>query len=277
MKAAIVNLIQCPVCGSKGAVSENGRSFFCKGERVHCFDFSKSGYLNLSGPHGGAGDLKAAVRARSTFLNAGYYAPLSDALNEILNQYACKRVLDAGCGEGYYTNRMGNGDRLVLGVDLSTAGIDHAAKCAKQSSNDVGFVVASLFEIPVADEAFDAAVSIFAPCAEDEFLRVLKSGGYLIVAAAGENHLLGLKKALYKEAYTNAERADLPMKMMLCEKKSLTYTITVEGNEQINALFSMTPYYWRTSEQDRVKLAGLDTLTTEVDFDIYVYRKESDA
>jgi hypothetical protein len=35
----------------------------------------------------------------------------------------------------------------------------------------------------------------------------------------------------------------------------------------------MTPYYWRTSEADREKLDPLDELTTEVDFDIYLYRK----
>jgi 23S rRNA (guanine745-N1)-methyltransferase len=53
----------------------------------------------------------------------------------------------------------------------------------------------------------------------------------------------------------------------------LIYTITVEGEEAIEALFSMTPYYWRTSEADRAKLKNLQTLTTEVDFDIFIYQK----
>jgi hypothetical protein len=39
-------------------------------------------------------------------------------------------------------------------------------------------------------------------------------------------------------------------------------------------LFSMTPYYWRTSEHDRAKLESLDTLKTTVDFDIYIYQKK---
>ena len=51
--------------------------------------------------------------------------------------------------------------------------------------------------------------------------------------------------------------------------------ITVQGAEQIDALFSMTPYYWRTSETDRAKLNGLTSLATAYDFDILLYRKDS--
>ena len=46
------------------------------------------------------------------------------------------------------------------------------------------------------------------------------------------------------------------------------------GAEVIDALFSMTPYYWRTREQDRAKLKGLDRLQTVYDFDIFLYRKD---
>jgi 23S rRNA (guanine745-N1)-methyltransferase len=61
--------------------------------------------------------------------------------------------------------------------------------------------------------------------------------------------------------------------MQLIEERRLTYEITVEGQDMINALFSMTPYYWRTSESDRARLSGLESLTTEVDFNIYVFEK----
>jgi 23S rRNA (guanine745-N1)-methyltransferase len=61
--------------------------------------------------------------------------------------------------------------------------------------------------------------------------------------------------------------------MKQIDRRRLTYRIEVEGREQIEALFSMTPYYWRTSEADRTKLKILDRLETEVDFDIFLYRK----
>ena len=121
--------------------------------------------------------------------------------------------------------------------------------------------------------ACDVVTNLFAPCCESEFSRVLKDGGYLILVGAGERHLMGLKEALYENPYLNPGRADLPVEMREIDRRRLTYTITVDGKEAIEALFSMTPYYWRTSESDHAKLKNKQTLTTEVDFDIFVYQK----
>ncbi len=274
MKNSLLQLLYCPVCHAKLGLDNQGKSCKCQGIKQHCFDFSKSGYLNLSGPHGGAGDLKDAIQARREFLNAGYYQPLADLLIKKLNILGSENILDAGCGEGYYTNQFAEG-RNVLGVDLSKDGIDAAAKTAKAQATGAGFVIASLFSMPVADQRVDAILNIFAPCAEDEFLRVLAPGGYVIVVAAGENHLLGLKKVLYQTTYLNRARADLPRKMTLVAKDRLSYSITVTSASQIAALFSMTPYYWRTSTEDQQKLQGLEELTTELDFDIFLFRKDS--
>ncbi len=271
MTPDITELLRCPVCRAKCRVTEDGKSLVCEGVKTHCYDFSKSGYLNFS-RDGKTGDGKNAVKARSAFLDKGYYEKLSDRVCEILSEHHAKNVLDAGCGEGYYTNRMANG-RTVMGVDLSRDGIDHASKCAKALRTNAGFFVGSLFEVPTADNTFDAVTNLFAPCAEKEFARVLRNGGLLILVGAGENHLMGLKKVLYDTPRTNAGRLDLPQEMQAIAHENLTYEITVEGKETIDALFSMTPYYWRTSEDDRRKLAGLSALTTALDFDIYLYRK----
>ena len=251
-----------------------GRVCRCDGTRSHCFDFARSGYLNLGGPRAGEGDLKEAVQARRAFLDAGYYAPLSDEINAMLDGLDVKKLLDAGCGEGYYTNRMAEG-RDVLGVDLSRAGIDAAAKRARLNGGRAGFCVGSIFALPVRDGSVDAVVNIFAPCSESEFCRVLADGGYLLVVAAGERHLMGLKERIYETAHENLGRADLPSAMKLLEKRRVYREITVEGREMIEALFSMTPYYWRTSRADREKLAALDTLTTEIDFDLLLFRKDA--
>ncbi len=272
MHHSIIRLLTCPICRTSMQSDAEGRTCRCSGMRSHCFDFSRSGYLNLGGPRAKEGDGKDAVRARRTFLDAGYYQPLSEEIDRILNTIPSATVLDAGCGEGYYTNRMAV-DRDVLGVDLSTAGIDLAAKRAKQLQTRVGFAVASVFELPVADHSFDVVTNIFAPCAEAEYSRVLTNKGHLLLVGAGESHLMGLKRVLYNDPYTNPGRADLPQTMQLVERKRLRYEITVDGREAIDALFSMTPYYWRTSPADRAKLERTDTLTTELDFDIFLYRK----
>lgn len=273
MSETMVKYWRCPYCKSALYKSENGKSCYCNGAKKHCFDFAKSGYLNLRGVHTGEGDGKEAVRARRSFLEKGYYEPLSDRVNSLLNELNMGSVLDAGCGEGYYTNRMAK-SRDVIGIDLSKDGIDMAAKSARSQGWRASYAVASLFSLPVLDEALDAVTNIFAPCAETEFCRVLKSGGYLILVGAADRHLFGLKEILYENPYLNVGREDLPSSMELIRKETLSYTVTVSGTEQIEALFSMTPYYWRTSLADKEKLRRLDMLTTELAFDIFLFRKD---
>jgi 23S rRNA (guanine745-N1)-methyltransferase len=93
------------------------------------------------------------------------------------------------------------------------------------------------------------------------------------VVTAGKNHLLGLKKAIYDNVYTNEERADMPKNMLLESKQTLSYTVQIDGAESIRNLFSMTPYSYRTSERDMQKLLALTSLQTEVEVEIFVYRK----
>ena len=272
MKSTHLAMLRCPVCAAAMQAEETGKSCRCTGARTHSYDFARSGYLNLTRPGDGEGDLKEAIHARKLFLSAGYYAPLSNEINGVLQELDANTVLDAGCGEGYYTNRMAQ-NRTVLGVDLSRAGIDAAAKQARQSSTHAAFAVGSIFSLPIADAACDVVTNLFAPCCESEFLRVLKKGGYLILVGAGERHLMGLKQTLYDNPYLNPGRADLPTEMQEIDRRRLAYTVTVEGREAIDALFSMTPYYWRTSEADRAKLNTVETLKTELDFDIFIYKK----
>lgn len=273
VKSTHLAMLRCPVCAAAMQADETGKSCRCTGARTHSYDFARSGYLNLTRPSDGEGDLKEAINARRLFLNAGYYEPLSNQINAILQSLNAQTVLDAGCGEGYYTNRMAKFDRTVLGIDLSRAGIDVAAKQAKQNNTNAAFAVGSIFSLPVSDAACDVVTNLFAPCCEREFSRVLKDGGCLILVGAGERHLMGLKEVLYENPYLNPGRADLPVEMREIDRRHLTYTVTVEGREAIEALFSMTPYYWRTSEADHAKLNNIQSLQTELDFDIFTYKK----
>ncbi len=273
MNTNIIDALKCPVCGNNVYVSENGKSLFCTGARRHCFDFSSDGYVSLS--RQGSGDLKDAVNARRAFLSMGHYLPLAERLCEITQRYAPNGIaLDAGCGEGYYTNKLAETSLCTMGFDLSKFGVACASKLAKrQGIDNVLYATASVFELPVKDESCDCVVNIFAPCCEDEYMRVLRTGGALVVVGAGKDHLMGLKEALYDTTYENTERVDLP-KMAHAEHVNLSYDIEVEGRENIEALFSMTPYYWRTSMSDKEKLSRLDILKTKVEFEIYVYKKD---
>jgi len=257
------------------SVTEDEKSAVCCGARRHCFDFSALGYLSLA-MTGGGGDSKQAVVARSGFLSSGYYEKAANAILDTVCKYLPEKpiIIDAGCGEGYYTSKLATISSVTLGFDLSKHGCMHAAKRAKKEGKEnLMYATASVFDLPVKDGAANAVVNIFAPCAENEYSRVLCDGGYLFVVGAGKDHLMGLKKVLYSNVYENAERADLPQNMDHIETVNVSYNITVEGKENIEALFSMTPYYWRTSQEDKLKLTSLEGLTTEIEFQINVYKK----
>ena len=260
-------------------LSENGKSLVCKGEKKrHCFDLASSGYVNFAPPsHSGSGDSKEAVRSRTAFLESDSYLKISNAVTESVLKYCSGgAVIDAGCGEGYYTNNIAaaySGD--VIGFDLSKFGADHAAKSARNKKNENSFfAVGSVFTLPIKDESVDAVVNIFAPCVESEYSRILKKGGALITAGAGENHLLGLKEAIYDTTYKNAERDDMPKGLTLAEEKRVSYVLKLTDKELIMALFSMTPYFYRTDEKGLKRLLELDALETEIDVLLKIYRKE---
>ena len=227
--------------------------------------------------HAGGGDSKQAVRARTEFLNQGYYAPAAEALATALKDYGVPHnglVIDAGCGEGYYSTFLGQQGYSVAGVDLSKFAVDAAAKrSARQGIMDSFFGVASVYSLPFSNESASAVVNSFAPCVEEEYLRVLKQGGILAVMYAGPRHLMGLKQALYTQTKENDGRDDLPKGMHLLEERRVQFEISVQGQASIQNLFAMTPYYWKTSPADSEKLTKVQELTTTVDMMIALYQK----
>lgn len=272
MNEFLIARLRCPVCRS--ALHPQGNSLLCAAPRAHCFDLASAGYVNLaSAKAAGGGDDAELIRARTAFLERGHYEKISDTVCELLKKHAPGNcVLDAGCGEGYYSCRMAAQGMQVIGLDLSKRGITHAAKLAKRNALQALFCVGGIFDLPVADASVDAVVSLFAPVAEEEFLRVLKPGGVLIVVGAGAEHLFSLKRVLYEEPYKNEERADAPGAMREVERRHLFYTAEL-SNEELQALFAMTPYYYRTPKAGRERLATTHQLAVEVDVDMTVYVK----
>ena len=271
----IKNLLRCPICGEDVALTANGRSLTCHGPRTHLFDLAAAGYVNLAGPkYSGSGDSKALVRSRSDFLRAGYYEKFAEAICRLAKKYADGGIIvDAGCGEGYYTLKLAElAD--VCGIDLSKFAVEAAAKYASREEKNAAFCVAGIFEMPLKDGAADAVVNIFAPCAPAEFSRVLKDGGYLITAGAGENHLYSLKAAIYDQPTKNAPREDLPHgELCEVERERVQYSVKLSG-DALEALFYMTPYSYRTGEEGIARLRNCGELDVTLDFEIIVYRKQ---
>lgn len=269
----------CPICSSP--LKKEEKSFICQNSEAvkhHCFDIASSGYSDLSYRNGGGGDPKDAVNDRTAFLDKGYYAPLSDAINKLCgeNLHEDFLLVDAGCGEGYYSERIAAKfmSAFVFGVDLSKHAVHRASVRRNIRGGDNSFyAVASIFQLPVADASADCVISMFAPVAEAEIARVLKPGGVLIIGAAGSRHLYQLKDAIYDTVRLNDERADLPQNMKLLSKTNVCYDIHIDNAEDIQRLFGMTPYKFRTSESSIKRLNELSSLSVEVNVDFYVYQK----
>ncbi len=267
----------CPKC--KAPLTVSGGSLRCPDG--HCYDISSGGYVNLllSNMMNSKlpGDNKLMVNARRAFLNKGFYRSLADITAETVLRYADKPsvVLDAGCGEGYYTGiiseklKNASVSADIFGIDISKNAVNAAAKRYK----DISFAAASVFHIPMADESCDILVTMFAPYCGEEYLRVLKKGGVMIMAIPGERHLFGLKSAVYDKPYLN-EVKDYPLDgFEFLGTEKLDYTIDLTSNEDISSLFMMTPYYYKTSAEGQKRLDALSSLETEVSFEVLSYRK----
>ncbi len=265
-------VLVCPIC--KSALAFCGSSIACGGARRHNFDRAKSGYVNLNTHLPTSGDDKAMAAARQSFLRKGYYRRFAEEVAEAAG--GGELLVDAGCGEGYYTEFCAKNFTAALGVDLSKYALDLAAKSAKakELSDKLFYATASVYSLPLAEKSTDCIINVFAPCVESEYSRVLKDGGRLVVAAAGRNHLLGLKQALYENVTENEERRDYPCNMRLERSVSVSYETEVLG-EDIWQLFMMTPYFYRTPKQAADKLSTLERLDTILDFEIRTYIKES--
>ena len=270
------NLLICPIC--KMALRREGNTLRC--EKNHSYDFAKGGYINLLNPgkmnNAHAGDSKEMIRARTSFFESGCYKRIQDTLCALVSSLSPRVVVDAGCGEGYYTSALGKalGAGAVFGFDMSKFGCDHGARyCKNNGITNTFFAVSNIFDMPLCSGVADVIVNAFAPVADAEFYRVLSSGGHLIVVSSGEKHLDGLKNVIYDNVYLNEVSASEYQGFELIRHENLSYTATVLGKDTIWSLFQMTPYFHRTSLSDKAKLEGVDRLDTTVDVDFWVYRK----
>jgi len=269
-------MLICPVCSRPLCVEEK----CARCEAGHSFDRAKEGYFNLllSSSAGGHGDDKAMLLARRAFLEKGYYAHLLVALKEVCAEHFEKgcTLVDAGCGEGYYTRAISEtllektGEVNFFAFDIAK---EAAKLVAKKMKGTATVFVSSAYRMPLASGSADGILSLFAPFAREEYLRVLKPGGLLIRAYPLAEHLFELKEAVYEEPLKNQESSDPGEGLDSIVEKRVQKRIELNSNEDIVALFGMTPYAHKTSERDREKLNALEKLCVTTDFGIGIYRK----
>lgn len=264
---------QCPVCSH--ALFRKEKEYRCT--QGHTFDLARQGHVNLLRPRdtgsGDPGDSREMLQSRQEFLNAGHYRIFSDKLNEIVLRDLpdpCT-ILDAGCGEGYYTWRLKRSLEAVkrkaeiYGVDVSKRAVQYAAGRDK----GIRFAVASTYHLPVLAGSIDCLVCVFAPRDEGEFARVLKADGRLVVAAPGPRHLYSLRSIIYPDPPEIGQKGDVSG-FALLDRNNVAYTIELDTRGLFN-LLAMTPYSRHADVAALAKLQGLARLEVEVDINILVY------
>ena len=244
---------RCPLCGGK---LTGGSPLKC--EKGHCFDRAKEGYWHLlpvqSMRTKAPGDSREMVAARRSFLNAGYYGIFGKALGQLCLEYgvpadpgAPLRLLDAGCGEGWYDRNIAQ-KFAEAGRPLQLAGFDiakPAVRLAAKALPTAQYAVASSFSQPVRTGWADLLLNCFSPFAQEEFLRVLRPGGRMVYVVPGAEHLYQMKAVLYEKPYKNPVQEVAYDGFRAIGEREVSGSITVP-HEQLEALFAMTPYYWKT-------------------------------
>lgn len=264
----------CPVCKNKLNINYEKSPYgtlICQNN--HCFDYAKQGYVNLllsDKMHSKMpGDNKLMVVARENFLKKDFYKPFCDALKHEVEKYKPVTLLDAGCGEGYYTASLFENINKIYGIDISK----NAVIAALKKNRNINYAVASLFNLPFCNDSFDMLVSLFAPYVQSEFFRVLKKDGIMILGIPDKNHLFEIKELLYEKPYKNEVKSfELPDFEFLYSR-DVSFKINLEEKEDIINLFMMTPYYYRTPKSNIEKLKSVDMLTASAEFKLLIYRK----
>ena len=276
MDKNIPSMFVCPVCGEP--LSEGEHTFSCP--RGHSFDRARAGYVNLLRTQSGGkrhGDDKRMIRARTEFLETGLYRPLLDCIAGLAGKYAGThvRLLDAGCGEGWYTEGLLR-SLTEQGRSVEACGVDisrDALTAAGKRSRALHLAVASVGRLPVQNNWTNELINVFAPMEPKEFARVLAPDGVWIRAVPLEEHLFGLKALIYDTPYRNRVEPVEIEGWHCVEQAEVRYTLSIGDPSVIQSLFWMTPYAYKTSARDQEKLSALAHLETEAAFGVRVYRK----
>ncbi len=262
----------CPVCAEE--LHKADRSYVCPNR--HSFDIARQGYVNLltvQQKHSlTPGDTREQVLSRRSFLEAGFYKPIADALIEAGKKYGITgEILDIGCGEGWYCAQLAD----ALGANLTGLDISkEAVRCAAAKYKNALWLCATAAHIPVPEGSANLLTSLFALTLPEEFCRVLKPGGLYFQVLAAQDHLLGLKGIIYDELKFKEKDSvpDLPGFTRL-ESIPIRFTFTVE-REQVQNLFSMTPHVFRIGKDGAERLRRTERLTDTASCVLNIYRRD---
>lgn len=231
--------LSCPVCHGDLEARQPGSLLCTNG---HCFDLSTKNYVNFVAGNRRNKYGKQLFENRRRLFHDGFYKPVLQELDAQLTAFGGSlRILDAGCGEGYYAAGLSSQDRLCFALDL----VKDAVALAASGNRQVKWMVADLARIPLQDHSLDVILNILTPANYQEFLRVLRPGGLLFKVVPGTNYLREIRECLsgclQSGAYSN-ERvlSHLEDSMHISQRKKIRYQLPVTPSQR-DSFLQMTP------------------------------------
>lgn len=262
-------IFSCPLCGGK--IRCEAGSLRCT--RGHCYDISARGYVNFIPQQKPLkGYDQAFFKNRRRFLADGFYSHILEGVSQRVQMLSPRRVIDAGCGEGYYAQGI---QQVTSGKVIAFDIARDAVHIAATPASPILWMVADLSHIPLQRGTADCLLNIFTPANYAEFSRVLTPGATVIKAVPGPEHLKELRHSVREhirsEEYSNQQVVDyFAAHFDLLERVPLTHTYPI-SSEQLHQLFGMTPLLFGVS-QDVLDNCRIDHIT--IDAELLIGRKK---
>ncbi len=255
----------CPTCAS--ALARDGDDLLCPmGHRVNV---NRKGCVNVLSQQVDSCYNAALFAARRRVFEAGCYTPVVQAIEALLPEGA-HRLLDAGCGDGWYLNAL-----LGRHEGWCGAGVDISRDAIFQASNHpctALWCVADLRRLPFPDGAFTAVLDILTPASYDAFRRVLTRDGVLIKVYPGSEYLQELRAARGMPPYEAGQvDAYLREKTDVLGEKRVTVTHPVSP-ALWRDFVGMTPLMQDLSAQEKEDIAATPGDTVTIDLHVAACR-----
>jgi cyclopropane fatty-acyl-phospholipid synthase-like methyltransferase len=118
------------------------------------------------------------------------------------------KVIDFGCGPGFYTSRLARCGADVTGIDFSKSSLDYAAEEARRDNLNINYIHSNYLEFET-EEKFDLAIMIMcdftalSPAQRGillgRFYKMLKRGGAVLLDVYSLNYFRSVQeKAVYE-------------------------------------------------------------------------------
>lgn len=259
----------CPLCGGK--IRYDAGSLRCV--RGHCFDISARGYVNfIPGQKPLSGYDLTFFENRRAFLQDGFYAHVLDTVTQAVCDFSPRRVIDAGCGEGYYARGI---QQAIPGKVIAFDIARDAVQIAAAGGGPIVWMVADLAHIPLQNGTGDCLLNLFTPANYAQFRRVLTPGALVVKAVPGPEHLMELRRSvrqhIRREEYSNQQVIDyFSQHFTLTERLSCCQTYAL-SEAQRRLLFGMTPLLFGVP-QSALDPCRIDCIT--IDAELLIGRRK---